>query len=41
MTRLTPDFFHDGVFGRCFNVSPRLRKLAGEFDLDIRLRGFS
>ena len=40
MTRLTLDFFHDVVCGWCFNISPRLRKLAGEFDLEIRHRTF-
>lgn len=38
--RLTLDFFHDVVCGWCFNLSPRLRLLAGEFDLDIRHRTF-
>lgn len=33
---LTLDFFHDAVCGWCFNISPRLRKLAAEFDLDVR-----
>jgi hypothetical protein len=41
MTRLTLDFFHGVVLGWYFKVSPRLHKLAGAFDLDIPLRGFS
>ncbi|WP_212525791.1 DsbA family protein [Actibacterium sp. MT2.3-13A] len=40
MTRLTLEFFHDAVCGWCFNLSPRLRALAGEFDLDIHHRTF-
>lgn len=38
--RLTLDFFHDVVCGWCFNISPRLHALAGEFDLHIRHRTF-
>lgn len=38
--KLTLDFFHDVVCGWCFNISPRLRILANEFDLDIRHRTF-
>lgn len=37
---LTVDFFHDVVCGWCFNISPRLRALAGELDLDIRHHTF-
>ncbi|MGD9863521.1 MAG: DsbA family protein [Pseudodonghicola sp.] len=40
MTRLTLDFFHDVVCGWCFNISPRLHRLAQEVDLDIRHRCF-
>lgn len=40
MTRLTLDFFHDVVCGWCFNISPRLRLLAEEFDLEVRHRCF-
>ncbi|CUH66239.1 Protein-disulfide isomerase [Thalassovita gelatinovora] len=40
MSRLTIDFFHDVVCGWCFNLSPRMRRLAEEFDLDIRHRTF-
>lgn len=39
-SRLTLDFFHDVVCGWCFNLSPRLRALAREFDLDIRHRTY-
>lgn len=38
--RLTIDFFHDVVCCWCFNISSRMRSLAGEFDLDIRHRSF-
>jgi putative protein-disulfide isomerase len=38
--RLTRDFFHDVVCGWCFNLSPRLRRLASEFPLDLRHRTF-
>lgn len=38
--RLTIDFFHDVVCSWCFNISPRLRALAEEFDLDIRHRTY-
>lgn len=37
---LTIDFFHDVVCGWCFNISPRLRQLAVEFDLDVRHHTF-
>ena len=37
---LTVDFFHDVVCGWCFNISPRLRVLAGEFDIEVRHRTF-
>lgn len=37
---LTIDFFHDVVCCWCFNISSRLRSLAGELDLDIRHRTF-
>ncbi|WP_192034610.1 DsbA family protein [Halomonas sp. YLGW01] len=37
---LTLDFFHDVVCGWCFNLSPRLHRLAEEFELDIRHRTF-
>lgn len=40
MTRLTLDFYHDVVCGWCFNISPRLRRLAEEFDLEVRHRSF-
>ncbi len=40
MATLTVDFFHDVVCCWCFNISSRLRSLAGEFDLDIRHRTF-
>lgn len=36
--KLRLEFFHDAVCGWCFNLSPRLRTLAQEFDLDIRHR---
>ncbi len=39
-TKLTLDFFHDVVCGWCFNLSPRLRALRTEFDLDIHHRTF-
>ena len=38
--KLTLEFFHDVVCGWCHNLSPRLRTLAGEFELDIRHRTF-
>jgi putative protein-disulfide isomerase len=38
--RLTLEFFHDVVCGWCFNLSPRLRVLTREFDLDIRHRTY-
>ena len=38
--RLTIDFYHDVVCCWCFNISSRMRGLAGEFDLDIRHRTF-
>jgi len=37
---LTLDFFHDVVCCWCFNISARMRRLASEFDLDIRHRTF-
>ncbi len=37
---LTIDFFHDVVCGWCFNISPRLRLLADEFDLTVHHRTF-
>jgi len=37
---LTVDFFHDVVCGWCFNISPRLRVLAAEFDIHVRHRTF-
>lgn len=37
---LTIDFFHDVVCGWCFNISPRLRRLAEEFALDVRHHTF-
>lgn len=40
MASLTIDFFHDVVCCWCFNISSRMRSLAGEFDLDIRHRTF-
>ena len=40
MARLTLDFYHDVVCGWCFNLSPRLRRLAEEFDLAVRHRTF-
>lgn len=40
MASLTIDFFHDVVCCWCFNISSRMRKLAAEFDLDIRHRSF-
>lgn len=40
MASLTVDFFHDVVCCWCFNISSRMRDLAGEFDLDIRHRTF-
>ncbi|WP_435258288.1 DsbA family oxidoreductase [Thioclava sp. FR2] len=40
MASLTIDFFHDVVCCWCFNISSRMRKLATEFDLDIRHRSF-
>lgn len=38
--QLTLEFFHDVVCGWCFNLSPRLRALTREFNLDIRHRTF-
>ena len=40
MAALTLDFFHDVVCCWCFNISSRMRRLAAEFDLDIRHRTF-
>lgn len=40
MTRLTIDFFHDCVCCWSFNISLRLRNLAGEMPLDVRHRTF-
>ncbi len=40
MARLTLDFYHDVVCGWCFNLSPRLRRLAEEFDLVVRHRTY-
>ncbi|MFW2542942.1 DsbA family oxidoreductase [Primorskyibacter sp. 2E107] len=40
MAALTLDFFHDAVCAWCFNLSPRLRTLAREHDLDIRHHTF-
>ncbi|TDK41356.1 DsbA family oxidoreductase [Antarcticimicrobium luteum] len=40
MTRLTLDFYHDVVCGWCFNLSPRLHRLAEEFGLKVRHRSF-
>lgn len=40
MAALTLDFFHDVVCCWCFNISSRMRKLASEFDLEIRHRTF-
>jgi len=40
MARLTLEFYHDVVCGWCFNLSPRLRRLAEEFDLAVRHRSF-
>ncbi|WP_394199976.1 DsbA family oxidoreductase [Litoreibacter albidus] len=40
MATLTVDFFHDVVCCWCFNISSRMRDLAGEFDLDTRHRTF-
>lgn len=37
---LTIDFFHDVVCGWCFNISPRLRRLAEEFALDVHHHTF-
>ncbi|MHA3976785.1 DsbA family oxidoreductase [Halovulum sp. GXIMD14794] len=37
---LTLDFFHDVVCGWCFNLSPRLHRLAEELPLEIRHRTF-
>ncbi|WP_346894249.1 DsbA family protein [uncultured Roseibium sp.] len=37
---LTVDSFHDVVCGWCFNISPRLRVLAAEFDIEVRHRTF-
>ncbi|WP_016855348.1 DsbA family oxidoreductase [Halomonas smyrnensis] len=37
---LTLDFFHDVVCGWCFNLSPRLHRLAEEFELHVRHRTF-
>lgn len=37
---LTLEFFHDVVCGWCYNLSPRLRRLTEEFDLDVRHRAF-
>ncbi|MDJ0930677.1 MAG: DsbA family protein [Breoghania sp.] len=34
------DFFHDVVCCWCFNISSRMRRIADEFDLDIRHRTF-
>lgn len=40
MPSLTVDFFHDVVCCWCFNISSRMRKLASEYDLDVRHRSF-
>ena len=38
--RLTIDFFHDVVCGWCFNISPRLRVLSTEMELEVHHRTF-
>ncbi|MGF1687425.1 DsbA family protein [Photobacterium japonica] len=35
------DFFHDVICGWCYVLSPRLRQLAAEFDLDIHHHAFA
>lgn len=35
------DFFHDVICGWCYVLSPRFRKLAQEFDLDIHHHAFA
>ncbi|GAL03436.1 FrnE protein [Photobacterium aphoticum] len=35
------DFFHDVICGWCYVLSPRLRQLATEFDLDIHHHAFA
>ena len=35
------DFFHDVICGWCYVFSPRLRKLAEEFDLDVHHHAFA
>lgn len=37
---LTIDFFHDVVCGWCYVMSPRLRQVAAELDIEIRHRTF-
>ncbi|MBD9375685.1 DsbA family protein [Rhizobium sp. ARZ01] len=39
-TPLTIDFFHDVVCGWCYVMSPRLRQVAGELDIEVRHRSF-
>lgn len=39
--KLTVDFFHDVICGWCYVLSPRLRQLEKELDLDIRHHAFA
>ena len=37
---LIVDFFHDVVCGWCYVMSPRLRQVAAELDIEVRHRSF-
>lgn len=39
--KIRVDFFHDAICGWCYVLSPRLRRLATEFDLDVHLHAFA
>ena len=39
--KIRVDFFHDVIFGWCYVLSPRLRQLAKEFNLNIHHHAFA
>ncbi|MEJ2765311.1 DsbA family protein [Photobacterium sp. MCCC 1A19761] len=39
--KIRVDFFHDVICGWCYVISPRLRRLATEFDLDVHHHAFA
>jgi len=39
--KIRVDFFHDVICGWCYVLSPRVRQLATEFNLDIHLHAFA